>query len=224
MLLKISRFPFDGVSSTTLHGFTLPSVHGSRSGRNPRTDELGARALWQSACQNPDALRRTLCKTFGVVAQRRSAARRLAGGEWQCELRRALWLHSSWTWSRPLKRLHLCPARLPLLPSEYNSLCVRHVRSQAAAAAAVEQYRRASTARRCGLLLYAGLHRAQRSGASGAAAYERSAAILMGSCGTAVATVATACSAWLPRPAEHRFFASGGDRALGTDASSVGGS
>ena len=99
-----------------------------------------------------------------------------------------------------------------------------HVRSQAAAAAAVEQYRRASTARRCGLLLYAGLHRAQRSGASGAAAYERSAAILMGSCGTAVATVATACSAWLPRPAEHRFFASGGDRALGTDASSVGGS
>ena len=161
---------------------------------------------------------------LALKAEKRSAARQLAGGEWQCELRRALWLHSSWTWSRPLKRLHLCPARLPLLPSEYNSLCVRHVRSQAAAAAAVEQYRRASTARRCGLLLYAGLHRAQRSGASGAAAYERSAAILMGSCGTAVATVATACSAWLPRPAEHRFFASGGDRALGTDASSVGGS
>ena len=161
---------------------------------------------------------------LALKAEKRGAARQWAGGEWECELHRAPWLHSSWTWSRPLKRLHLCPARLPLLPSEYNSLCVRHVRSQAAAAAAVEQYRRASTPRRSGSLLCAGLHRAQRSSASGAAAYERTAAIPMGSCGTAVATVATACSAWLPRPAEHRFFASGGDRALGTDASSVGGS
>ena len=73
-------------------------------------------------------------------------------------------------------------------------------------------------ARRCSSLLYIGLHHAQQFVALGAAADERAAWIPLERCGTALAKVARSCSAGLPRPAEHGLFASGGDRALGTDA------
>ena len=68
-LLNISRFPFSGVSSTTLHGFTAPSVRASASQAELGTDEVGARAEFKSACRNSNALRSSSMQEFDMEVQ-----------------------------------------------------------------------------------------------------------------------------------------------------------
>ena len=63
------------------------------------------------------------CKDSASWRKGGGAARQWSDGEWHGDLRSALWLHSSWTRSRPLRSAHSCTARLPLSPS-LNICCV----------------------------------------------------------------------------------------------------
>ena len=120
-LLNISRFPFSGVSSTTLHGFTAPSVRASASEAELRTDEIGARAEFKSACQNSIALRSSSVQEFDMEVQRKRLARRrscngvVVSGRTCCAAR--VWLDPLSTWSRVLRRVCLRVLALPVMPS-----------------------------------------------------------------------------------------------------------
>ena len=185
------------------------------------TDELGGRAPIQLASHGSNALRRRCGNKFSVDAQKQCAARQCAGANWHGKLCCALGLHSSWTRSRPLRSAHSCTARSPLLPS-LNMCCVCAVCDRRLLLLLLwSQDRRENTARRCGSLLYIGLHHVQQFVALRGAADECAAWIPLDCRGTAVATVARSCSAGLLRPAEHGLFASGGDRAIGIDVPTV---
>ena len=106
-------------------------------------------------------------------------------------------IHRGRTRSRPLRSAHSCTARPALLPSlNICRVCAACDRSRLLLLLG-SQDRRASTARRCGLLLYTGRYHAERLGSSGASADRRAASIPSSCCGTAVAV-------WLP----HAFLAS----------------
>ena len=81
---QLTRF-----SSTGLAGCARPSVHGTLNECGFRMDELGGRAEIQLACQKLDALQRTPCKTFGMVAQtcRRCPSMGWSKLAWQAVLR-----------------------------------------------------------------------------------------------------------------------------------------
>jgi len=98
-------------------------------------------------------------------------------------------IHRGRTRSRPLRSAHSCTARPALLPSlNICRVCAACDRSRLLLLLG-SQDRRASTARRCGLLLYTGRYHAERLGSSGASADRRAASIPSSCCGTAVATV-----------------------------------
>ena len=100
----------------------------------------------------------------------------------------------AWTRSRPLRSVHSCTARPPLLPS-LNICCVCAACDRSRLLLLLwSQDRRASTARRYGSLLYTGRYHVERLGSSGASEDRRAASIPSSCCGTAVATVATSCS------------------------------
>ena len=48
------------------------SAHGSRSGHELRTEDAGGRARFKSVFQSAYALLQEACKTFGLLAQRRT--------------------------------------------------------------------------------------------------------------------------------------------------------
>ena len=131
------------------------------------------------------------CKDSASWRKGGGAARQWSDGEWHGDLRSALWLHSSWTRSRPLRSAHSCTVRLPLSPS-LNICCVCAACDRRRWLLLLwSQDRRTSTARRCGSLLYIGLDHAERLESSGAAADRRAASIPLGSWCTAVADGAT---------------------------------
>ena len=98
-------------------GCPSPSVHGTLSECEKCTDEVGARAHLQSACQTSNALWRTPCKTFGAKRKGASLGRQWTGGGREGELRCWLWLHSSLVRLRPLRKVQPCTALAPLPPS-----------------------------------------------------------------------------------------------------------
>ena len=163
------------------------------------------------------------CKSLTPWRKGGGAARQWSGEEWHGNLRCALGLHSSWTWSRPLKRLHSRSAR----PWLHPWLTIRYVCAVCDRRRLLlllwSQDRRASTARRCGSLLYIGLHHAQQFVALGAAAREFGAWIPLGCCGTRGGYGGYIVLCGLLRPSDHELFASGGDRALRTDVLSLWG-
>ena len=125
ILLKVSRFPFSGVSSTTLHGFTAPSVRASASQAELRTDEVGGRAQFKSAYQNSVALRSSSVQEFDMEAQKNRSARQwccngvVVSGRAGCAAR--FWLDPLSTRSRTLTSVCLRALFLPVL--RYLTLC-----------------------------------------------------------------------------------------------------
>ena len=66
--LYISRFG----RGLRFSSFVPSSVHGSRSGHYLRTEDVGGRAEFKSDFRSADALLQEACKTFGLLAQRRT--------------------------------------------------------------------------------------------------------------------------------------------------------
>ena len=117
------------------------------------------------------------CKDSASWCKGGGAARQWSDGEWQCKLCRGLWLQTSWTWSMPGRSAHSCSVRPTLLPS-LNICCVCTACTRRLLLLLLwSQDRRASTARRCGSLLYIGMHHAERLASSGASADRRAASI-----------------------------------------------
>ena len=112
-LLNLSR----KFSSTTLHGFATPSVHGRLIRPELRTDEAGGRAQFKSACQKSKALRSEPMQEFAAKRKGARLGRQWTGGGREGELRCWLGLHSSLARPRPLRKAQPCTARALLLPS-----------------------------------------------------------------------------------------------------------
>ena len=66
--LRISRFG----RGLRFSSFVPSSVHGSRSGHELGTDDVGGHAEFKSVFQSAYALLQEACKTFGLLAQRRT--------------------------------------------------------------------------------------------------------------------------------------------------------
>ena len=203
---QLTRF-----SSTGFAGCARPSVHGTLRECGFRTDELGGRAEFQSARQTQArrAAENTLQNIWhgGAMVQALPVNGLEQSGMASCvqAVQRAWnpFIVDALEATRELAFVH--GARPPLLPSLKHVLCVHRVWSACGRRRLLlllwSQDRRESTARRCGSLLYIGLHRAQQFVAMRAAADERAAWIPLECCGTAVATVARSCSAacWPPQ-------------------------
>ena len=177
--------------------FTLPSVHGSRNGRELGTDELGGRAERSNRLVKSSSCCATVQETNSTW-KRKSAALPVdwlvESGSASCAARFGSIPRGRGRGHSALRSAHSCSARTPLLPSlTICGVCAACDRRRLLLLL-WSQDRRATTARRCGSLLYAGLHRAERLGPSGASAGRRAASIPLGSWCTAVADGATSCS------------------------------
>ena len=119
---QLTRF-----SSTGFAGCARPSVHGTLRECGFRTDELGGRAEFQSARHKLDALQRTPCKTFGMVAQwcRRCPSMGWSRVAWQAVQRAwAPFIVDAFEATQERAFVHRTPTAAPL---SQHVLCVRRV-------------------------------------------------------------------------------------------------
>ena len=129
--------------------FVPSSAHGSRSGHELRTEDVGGRARFKSDFRSANALLQEACKTFGLLAQRRTLVPTMGCNGFvmvsgQAALRTSAPLVPhvlKATQERATMRRESAAARnSDLLP------CVRRVRSQVLAHAAVHP----GSTNRCG--------------------------------------------------------------------------